>query len=65
MNILICINLNKQLFVGYGILESHKRDNTKDLLQIENSCYYYFITSLLPSNADVCAFAWVKSLKLN
>lgn len=65
MSKLICINLNRQLSIGYGTLESHKRDNSQDPLQIENSCDYYLITSLLPSNANVYAFACVKSLKLN
>jgi hypothetical protein len=65
MSRLICINLNRQLFVGYGFLESHKRENNQDPLQIEDSYDYYLITSLLPSNANVCAFACVKNLKLN
>ncbi len=51
--------------IGYGTLEHHKRDNGQDHFQIEDSCDYYLITSLLPSNANVCAFACAKSLKLN
>ncbi|CAM6042049.1 unnamed protein product [Sphagnum compactum] len=43
-----------QLSVGYGTLESWKRDNSQDPVQIEDSGDYYLIASLLPSNADVC-----------
>ncbi|KAH8932310.1 hypothetical protein BDL97_19G064600 [Sphagnum fallax] len=43
-----------QLSVRYGTLESWKRDDGQDPLQIEDSGDYYLIASLLPSNADVC-----------
>jgi len=65
MSRLICFNLKTPLSVRYGALESWKRDNSQDPLQIEDSGDYYLIASLLPSNADVCLWTCMcKKIKI-